>query len=465
MSDSTDRININENELYDEQKIIDEIQAEIDSIVDPADLLEQLKAEKFRPRKRSDLIKELMIKMNIASPEYNNDQFSELLIKRFNNDGIKCSSKTIKSWFDGKNKISRDKLIQLCISLGANYDQTKELLEQTGEDPFNYRNSQDAIYLYCIHNKKPYSEGKWLLENFPKKSNNSSKKIRIIDKQPHSGDTTNDFERFETGKWENKESFLNTFLIPNKDRLIGFSFNTLKEFYYLQNNAFIEVIIYLIDDGDSSIIEQFNTAYIKHANKLNLSLSINENENNCHDIAYTLKRQYENKDDLQSILIFSDFLSEVFTDDVFLLKALNGLEAPSRKDAKLRNHKDYEGLDEVFKKFPSKQTWHDNKEKGDVSRKSIILLFFIFYFYQIMNSGQKKQIINSDFIIKLHIILKKCRMPKINMKNQFDYLVIACVNHYSFFDPDDFSKDNYSNAVELFNEVLYIASNANPDGF
>lgn len=173
--------------------------------------------------------------------------------------------KTIGQWLEDapeKDSNKSDSIekqndaIAVCFALGLDYDATQEFLNKCGHMILNIRIPEDAVYSYCLFNHRPLSTAKFLINEYYKKNNNDITKEELLEyKIPstNSGNTTSLLIKrmFEESNWEDDDSFLNTFLLPNKENFISFSNCALREFLKLKVPIFINVLWNMYTDVQS----------------------------------------------------------------------------------------------------------------------------------------------------------------------------------------------------------------------
>ena len=75
--------------------------------------------------------------------------------------------KTLKKWINGQKTsvVNRETNYNLCYALNMNLKETETFfIKYFHSGAFNYKNAIDAIYFYCIHNSRPYSTIRRMLE-------------------------------------------------------------------------------------------------------------------------------------------------------------------------------------------------------------------------------------------------------------------------------------------------------------
>ena len=112
-----------------------------------------------------DLQQELMGSMNLKDflsdnrANFNSDSPSALLNKMFERQNISKSALAKRAGmseiylyqiFSGRRNPSRNRLICLCFGLGADIDETQELLKRCGQAQLYPKNKRDAIIIFGL---------------------------------------------------------------------------------------------------------------------------------------------------------------------------------------------------------------------------------------------------------------------------------------------------------------------------
>ena len=143
---------------------------------------------------------------------------------------------------------SRDDAIAICFALGLDYPSSRDFLNKSGHAIFNIRNHEDAIYIYCIINKRPLSVAKKLIHEYDQ---NLTKPIEFKEKCiTHNGNTTILLSNQILGdsNWETDEDFYNSFLVPNMSNFISYSRTALKEYYRIKNPIYLSALRIIISE-------------------------------------------------------------------------------------------------------------------------------------------------------------------------------------------------------------------------
>lgn len=110
--------------------------------------------------KRSKSLEDFLTKNH---DELAKDSLSEQIQRLLDSKGLiksevvkKCNLNDVYAYqiISGARRPSRDKLLCLCIAIGATLDETKELLLRGGFAPLYVRNQRDSIIIFAIsHNE------------------------------------------------------------------------------------------------------------------------------------------------------------------------------------------------------------------------------------------------------------------------------------------------------------------------
>lgn len=181
----------------------------------------------------------------------------------------KWNRPTISRWFseaqtddDSKSRTSesirsREDAIAICFALGLDYPASRDFLNKSGHAVFNIRNHEDAVYIYCLLNHRPFSVAKELIHKYNKKFANFHipEEERII----HTGNTTLLLANQILGNsnWETDDNFLNSFLLPNMVNFISYSRTTLKQYYKIKNPIYLLALKQIVtnekDDSNTGL--------------------------------------------------------------------------------------------------------------------------------------------------------------------------------------------------------------------
>lgn len=100
----------------------------------------------------------------------NADALAKFILKLGEERNSPLSSlNTIKNWLKktppAANQSGRENVYILCFALGLNAKETKEFfLKAYLERPFNYKNTHEAVYFFCMNNRLSYAEARRMIE-------------------------------------------------------------------------------------------------------------------------------------------------------------------------------------------------------------------------------------------------------------------------------------------------------------
>ena len=100
----------------------------------------------------------------------NADALAKFILKLGEERNAPLSSlNTIKNWLKkappAANQSGRENVYILCFALGLNAKETKEFfLKAYLERPFNYKNTHEAVYFFCMNNRLSYAEAQRMIE-------------------------------------------------------------------------------------------------------------------------------------------------------------------------------------------------------------------------------------------------------------------------------------------------------------
>ncbi len=139
---------------------------------------------------------------------------------------------------------NREDAIAICFALGLDYPASRDFLNKSGHDIFNFRRSDDAVYIYCLINHRPLSVAKELIHKYELVNYH----VPEEDFTAHSGNTTILMANQILGNsnWENDDEFFNSFMIPNSANFIKYSRTALIEYYKIKNPVYLLTLKQLV---------------------------------------------------------------------------------------------------------------------------------------------------------------------------------------------------------------------------
>ena len=149
----------------------------IDNLFDEFDaeeVAQQLKNnEEFRTFDEG--LTDVLITSGYTGDIYFVSEKTKYLLNAVEDAGGSLSRPTVHDWFTGKrrpkcNSEGREKMFLLCFALHLELAQTVSFFRKVYFDqPFNFRNSDECIYYFCLKNKMPYIDAQLLKRTLDEK--------------------------------------------------------------------------------------------------------------------------------------------------------------------------------------------------------------------------------------------------------------------------------------------------------
>ncbi len=425
-------------------------------------------------------IKETMIKVGVCSEDSETSEFVDVLYKKYETQHPEWEQsektnkrKTIREWLSGKTKSisSRTNAIELCFMLNLNLELATEFLNKCGFNQLNVRDVCDATYLYCILKGNSWNAAQKIISEY--NSNMTTLCISAAeDSISHTGNTTIllQNEILNHSNWENDEQFLNTFLLPNKERFLGYSLTAAYEYYRLKNSLFT---MFLIKEVLSLEYSSDIESAIKELRKMpDHILSVN-----CEtlsrksvvekDILIEISQLIDVYTDIYSQKKIAEFLNSIITNERFLKDIITSIADCVTE--RIRKYGDSDLKNTVMNAFPRANTFANfEKTPGSVfqnlaTRKAVVLMYFIRYSYNFSCSLPEIDYYSEEFGLDafmdgLNQLLEKCGFSKLYPANQFDWLILKCIRSFELGEID--IEDD---VLDFFNEVISFSFGAVDD--
>ncbi len=202
--------------------------------------------------------------------------------------------KIVKRWFSGEVSYikKRQDLISIIFALKLSLTEATEFLNKCGYSILNVRDPEDAVYIYCLLNKKSLSDAYSILDRFNEATKNSSfseseksTKLDIgINKIGSvNGNTTYLLmDQILKSSWENDDDFLKTYLLKNKDSFISYSKTALREYHRLKNPLYFQTLRKCLINEEEEYRQRLKEVLFCKKNKISIkdgtAISINEND-------------------------------------------------------------------------------------------------------------------------------------------------------------------------------------------
>ena len=174
-----------------------------------------------------------------------------ILLGNTNSDNKKNETyrKKVKRWINGgSGSIEHfSDAIQICYALDLNLEQTNVFLNDCGFSSLSARNAEHAVHYYCLSKKskgtnKTYEDAIKLLEKYNEAEVIETDVPVSTNKDNTNSSTTVVLWKGLKANWDSDEKFLDTYLIPNKKKFIGYSKQAQLN-YFTAKNLFISKII------------------------------------------------------------------------------------------------------------------------------------------------------------------------------------------------------------------------------
>ncbi len=330
--------------------------------------------------------------------EENRKEIVKELNKRYKNIGItEGIPRPVRNWLDGNpvGVTNRKNLYDLCIVLGLNEEETVEFfLKYYMTLPFNYKNKEDAIYFYCIHNNKTYDYVKM----------------------------------FESVQVESDTKANNNILTKDIGNMISEISDDNVFMEYLSNNEYD--LLYIT--ARKEILHLMNQNALLAEKERNIKSELRRNKSNNDGKEYKepdLIRESKNRNKINDKALLDIIYGY---DDQYHHK--NGGKSISKCNT----------LPKRFREgFPNDQEITDIKlgrGSADTIRKALIILKYYNFFCSELNNyssfeeyyeryGEDEEEINEaldDFYWETSALLEKCGFVQLYARNPFDWLILFC---------------------------------------
>lgn len=449
----------------------------------------------------SDILKETMTQAHVCGIEDPKQKFIDELYNRLERQSEDCGDEainriTVARWMNGITKSIRNRYdaIAICFALQLDIDAAKAFLNKCGFSSFNVRDAEDATYLYCMISGRPLSVAKELLTKYrscPAEHQNSESPDQI----DHSGSTTQILEQQILGNsnWDSDDSFLNTFLIPNRSKFTGYASTALTQYYTLKNYLFAMVFTRDVWEEQHLVSEYFETNGVDvHGTDIPVSLALraalrkygndtlqpsdnkafallreanellDDKMSNIVDVLLRIRNGVTTHQEIKSQLELSRFLSDIMTAEGLLKHAIDSIRSDT---GRIRRYTDSSLRASVMREFPDGRSSADyERDPGTMgrnmsTRKVIILMYYIAYAYEYSislyddyayHSGLFEEFGFREFMEGINEMLLKCHLSPMYPANQFDWLILRSIRE---FEISDFAYD-VNDPIAFFNAVL-----------
>ena len=392
----------------------------------------------------------------------------------YSKDAFKNKRKTVERWFT-KNKVpGRPYAIKICFALGLGYKEAVQFLRKGCKSyGFNVRSAEEAVYMFCLLNGKSYQEAEELLRQYREldaKAESSKMKEASPEKESTDSHTTRFLiDSLKSGKcndktWEDSESFLQNYLLPNRIRFTNYAKTATRFYYDLKEELQVNVI------SDNLDVDILNSE-IGREEKKSCLLSLME-------ILQRYSASYEDIDKLYNSLandfssattVWKDFVSilsdtkhPLFEKKNTLLNKLMPLEDLLRNilcdvpydwskfsyekgkkggEVTVKSDRDFASykrslLKDLVQGILLKNTFEDFEDAPELntytasSRKIIILMFYLNYVYDWKHKKTEKEKSYNLFFDELTDMLDDCQFACLYHADPFDWLILRSIREW-----------------------------------
>ena len=496
------------NAITDDQILMDKLST-------PEQVLDYLQDE-HNFKDLSSLLKETILNAGYCADNSSVAELSNTLFNLLIKQDVDCNNETkrnknkIVRWMTGETKTIRYRFdaIEICFALGLDVASSNDFLRKCGFVSFSIRDAEDTTYLYCLLNHRPLSAALQIIDQYNKQTSIKTSNKAIDRGYEHSGHTTVILynQLFGNSSWENDKDFLSTFLIPNKDKFIGYSYTAQKKYLNLKNILFLTVFIDAVANENHLVLERLEFPNDSDIRQEDISVSLatrsalrkfsnpnsvlfpsnkmlKDDMSNARDVLIDIRRIAESNvnDNVQKEI--GCFCNDIMKMEGLLKYVINSIIS---KDRRIREYSKSKLKNTVMKEFPTDKTFAKyesapNLNMGLSVRKAIILMYYIAYAYEYSsflfgddyqytpisffrpnNSANASDEFNMgfvEFMEGLDSILSECGLSQLYPANQFDWLILRSIRNYEVSDYEG----ETGNPIAFFNDVLAYSFGDTPD--
>lgn len=392
----------------------------------------------------------------------------------YSKNAFKNKRKTVERWFKENRVPDRAYAIEICFALGLGYKEAVQFLRKGCKSyAFNVRSAEEAVYMFCLLNGKSYQEAEELLRQYRESDGNAdiAKTNETSAKKESTDSHTTRFliDSLKSGKcndktWEDSESFLQNYLLPNKIRFTNYAKTATRFYYDLKEELQVNVI------SDNLDVDILNSE-IGREEKKSCLLSLME-------ILQRYSASYEDIDTLYNSLakdfssatkvwkdfvsIFSDTKHPLFEKKNTLLNELMPLEELLRNilcdvpydwsnfsyekgkkggEVTVKSNRDFASykrslLEDLVQGILLKSTFEKFEDAPELntyttsSRKIIILMFYLNYVYDWKHKKTEKEKSYNLFFDELTDMLDDCQFACLYHADPFDWLILRSIREW-----------------------------------
>ena len=421
----------------------------------------------------------------------------------YSKEAFKNKRKTVEHWFKDNSVPERSYAIKICFALGLGYEEAVLFLRKGCKSyAFNVRSAEEAVYMFCLLNGKSYQEGEELLRQYREldaKAESSKMKEASPEKESTNSHTTrmliNSLKAGECNDktWEDSESFLQNYLLPNKIRFTNYA-KTATRFYYdlkeelqvnvISDNLDVDILYSEIgrEEKESCLLSLMEILQRYYASYEDIDTLYNSLANNFSSAAKVWK-------DFVSIL--SDTKHPLFEDKEKILNELMPLDAllrnilcdvpydwsnfsygKKKKSGEVEvnrksNFASYKRslledlakgilLENTFEKFEAAP---ELKTYTASTRKIIILMFYLNYVYDWKHKKTEKEKSYKLFFDELTDMLDDCQFACLYHADPFDWLILRSIKEWekNMKKKEEKGEEDEDEAEDFFFQVLSLS--------
>ena len=400
----------------------------------------------------------------------------------------KSFMQTVNRWFSKNVTPTRDMAFRCCFALGLDVDQSNDFLRKgCFLNGFNLRDAEEVIYFFCLLNGLSYSEARKMQAEF--------------DAAP-AGNTLQDdmgtqalTRLLNEVKWDEKDAFLQEFLIPNKSSFIGYSKTAVAVFERETGKLCYNIIrhhlqmLYQTDVVANDESAAHESYWIKDPVLNQLLKYIDSRAANDPDFAAcaALLHSRRSSDAKETVKNTENFVkarqreikrdwSQILTADRIFDEAVYGIpeywhetRKISRGKEEFRAYREREGFKQsslygdnnVLSAFPraadfSKIKYVRGKQAfAPETRKALLLLKFFNYCYDYMRT-YSSALSYESFYEELTDMLEAGHLAYLYPGDPFDWLILKSVYLFEL-SSDDYDYEEDGSPIEYFNEVIRLS--------
>lgn len=333
----------------------------------------------------------VFIAKNLSLPSTDSKAIITALSEQCKKNGVPLSEigsyNTLHNRFDKDIRpASRRSMFALAFALCLSVDETKNMFHKIYLDrAFYYRNEKEVIYYYCLKNNKSWADAARLIADVDDLSKDYS------DDTQYTQAISNSIDGFQS----------------EQDLL-----------EHIRRNG-----------------HNFEKKSVTVKSKIKYYLS--EARKCVQDETIRYQLDYKNKDTKSNN---------------FLYETITGMNITGKEGTKTVSFKNAILPKEIKNCFPQARTLDrydkDNNMSSEEYRKTIILLFSYWYWYQIQCT--KNVYTDVDYIKDINNVLSECNFPKMYYGNPFDWMFVFC----TYTSTQDDLLSFYHRPLDLFRDLL-----------